>query len=106
MTPLDLTAFAETLILVWLFFLIVPLGEVLIAKYRGRLSARLLLLSACRYVSYTCMYTICSIGLRANSLGLISHRLYAFTCLMAALAVAGGMAAGHLAPPSKARSEG
>jgi len=105
MTPLDLTGLAETLIVVWLFTLIPALGEVLIAKYRGRLSARLFLFAACRYVSLGCMLTTFGIGLRAKELGLFSYRLYVFTCLMAALAVAGGAAASRFAPPSKVRSE-
>src|ERR1700686_2702320 len=84
---LNLTDMVPTLIIVWVFALIIPFGEVGIAKYRARLPARPVLFVASRYVCFGSLFTIFGIAQKANFLGLISYSLYIFTILMAALAV-------------------
>ena len=106
MTPLDFPALTEALIVVWVCALFIPLAEILIGKSRGRMPVRPLLFVASRYVSFGCMFTIFGIAQKANSLGLISYRLYWFAILMAALAVGCSGAATNFGPPAKARSEG
>ncbi len=98
-SPLDLTGLVPTLIITWVCALIVPLGEVAIAKYRGQLPARPMLLAASRYVCFGSMFTIFGIAQRANFLGLVSCSLYVFTILMAALAVLCAGLAGRLQAP-------
>jgi len=84
---LNLTDMVPNLIIVWVCALIIPFGEVAIAKYRNRLPTRPLLFVASRYVCFGAMFTIFSIAQKANFLGLISYSLYIFSVLMAALAV-------------------
>jgi peptidoglycan/LPS O-acetylase OafA/YrhL len=79
-SPLDLTGLVPTLIVVWICAFIIPLGELIIAKYRGRLPARPLLL----------------VAQRANFLGLVSYSLYIFTVVIAVLAVGCAGLAGRL----------
>ena len=96
---LNLTDMVPTLVIVWVCALIIPFGEVAIAKYRHRLPARLILFVASRYVCFGSMLTIFGIAQKANFLGLISHGLYIFTILMTALAVGfAGVASRHAAP--------
>lgn len=104
MTPLDLTALTEVLVVVWLAAFICALAELLTHKYQGRMPVRPLVLAS-RWVSFGCMLSIFGIAQTANNLGLISYRLYLFTLLMAALAVGGAGLASRLAPPAKVRSE-
>jgi hypothetical protein len=95
-SPLDLTGLVPTLIVVWICAFVIPLGELIIAKYRGRLPARPLLLAALRYVCFGSMFTIFGVAQRANFLGLVSYSLYIFTVVIAALAVGCAGLAGRL----------
>jgi hypothetical protein len=98
---LDMSGMVPTLMIVWVCALIIPLGEAAIAKYHDRWPTRPVLFAASKFVCFGCMLTIFGIAQKANFLGLISHGLYIFTVLMAALAVGCAGAASRFGAPPK-----
>jgi hypothetical protein len=85
--PLDFADLVSTLIVAWACALVIPFGQVVITRYRGRLPARPMLLAAVQYLCFGSMFTIFGIAQKAKFLGFISYRLYIFTIFAVALSV-------------------
>jgi hypothetical protein len=102
MTPLELADLTETSVVAWLAALIFAVSMRVIAWKQGKHTKRPFLSGVLEFLSFGGMITIFGIARQANSLGLISFRLYLFIVFTVAMIAACSGAAGRLQSPPEA----